>query len=117
LERIEKGAATAPKQIDPGPLNLAIQRQKRGLSLEDVAELTKISMFFLRAIEAGEYAKLPGGIYTTSYLRQYAGVIGIDPATLLAAVAPPPELLPGPVSQPPRRILDRWLRLPALQRP
>ncbi|HZU27303.1 MAG TPA: helix-turn-helix transcriptional regulator [Bryobacteraceae bacterium] len=115
MEAKTKGAVTAPTGTTP--LNLAIHRQNGGLSLEDVAELTKISMFFLRAIEAGEYGKLPGGIYTTSYLRQYAAAIGFDVATLLAEVAPAPEVETEVPAAPCRGILDRWFRLPALQRP
>ena len=58
-----------------GHLNLSVCREKRGVTLEQIAERTKISMRFLRAIEEGEYVKLPGGIFATSYLRQYAAVI------------------------------------------
>ena len=32
----------------------------------------------LRAIEAGEFQKLPGGVYSTSYIRQYARAIEFD---------------------------------------
>ena len=64
-------------------LNLEHQRKLAGVSLDEIAAETKISLRFLKAIEAGEYEKLPGGIFTTSYLRQYAAAIGYDEATLL----------------------------------
>lgn len=63
---------------------LRTSRQKRGISLEDIAERSKISLFFLKAIEAGEFEKLPGGIYDTCYLRQYAAHIGFPEAELFA---------------------------------
>jgi transcriptional regulator with XRE-family HTH domain len=96
-------------------LNLSRFRQKTGLTLEQIAERTKISMRFLRAIEDGDYEKLPGGIFTTSYLRQYAQAIGFDEAVLIShfsrAIAPPVIDAPGnPVS---RNILDRWFRINA----
>ena len=53
-------------------LSLAEQRCYRGISLEAVAEATKISMHFLQAIEANEFQKLPGGVYNTNFIRQYA---------------------------------------------
>src|SRR5271154_3194199 len=65
-------------------LDLARSRKKAGVSLEDIAEGTKISLRFLRAIEEEEFDKLPGGIFNTSYLRQYAVAIGYDEAELLA---------------------------------
>jgi cytoskeletal protein RodZ len=64
-------------------LSLATIRRNRGVSLEDIAEATKISIRALRAIEVGEFQKLPGGIYNTSYIRQYAKAIDFDAATIL----------------------------------
>ena len=65
-------------------LDLAKARETQGISLEQIADKTKISMRFLRAIEAEEFDKLPGGIFSTSYLRLYAGIIGYEEAALLA---------------------------------
>ena len=65
------------------PLELGEFRQNRGLSLESIAETTKISTRFLRAIEDGEYSILPGGIFNTSYLRQYAAAVGYEEDVLL----------------------------------
>src|SRR5271154_6284629 len=68
-----------------GPrLDLARSRKQEGISLEDIADQTKISLRFLQAIENEEFEKLPGGIFSTSYLRQYAAAIGYDEAELLA---------------------------------
>lgn len=65
-------------------LELPEVREKRGLSLKDIAESTKISGRFLRAIEDEEFSQLPGGIFNTSYLRQYAAAVGYDEVKLLA---------------------------------
>ena len=64
-------------------LGLCGLRQKRGVSLEQIAEKTKISIRFLRAIESEEFEKLPGGLFTTSYIRQYAAAVGLDEAELI----------------------------------
>lgn len=64
-------------------LDLRKTRLSKGVSLEDIADKTKISIGFLRAIEAEEFEKLPGGIFTTSYLRQYAAAIGLEESRLL----------------------------------
>jgi len=65
-------------------LGLATIRHNRGLSLEQISQSTKISKRSLQAIEEGEFKKLPGGIYNTSYIRQYARAIEFDESELLA---------------------------------
>jgi|SRR6185369_11965904 cytoskeletal protein RodZ len=64
-------------------LDLAGQRIAKGISLRRVESSTRISPHFLRAIEAEQFDKLPGGVYAVSYLRQYAREIGFDEAVLL----------------------------------
>jgi len=70
---------------DQSLLALATVRNNRGISLRQIAESTKISLRSLEAIERGEFDKLPGGIYNTSYIRQYAQAIDYDESAILAA--------------------------------
>ena len=67
-----------------GVLGLATIRRNRGITLEQIAMSTKISVRALHAIEQGDFRKLPGGIYNTSYIRQYARAIDYDESVLLA---------------------------------
>jgi cytoskeletal protein RodZ len=64
-------------------LPLRTIRQNRGISLEEIAQSTKISVRLLEAIENCEFSKLPGGIYNTSYIRQYARAIDYDENQIL----------------------------------
>ena len=64
--------------------DLAGCRRSKGISLHQIAEITKIGVHYLEAIERGQFAKLPGGVYNTSYLRQYARIVDCDEANLLA---------------------------------
>ena len=64
-------------------LGLSTIRRNRGITLEEIAAVTKISVRSLRAIECGEFKKLPGGIYNTNYIRQYAKAIDFDESELL----------------------------------
>ncbi len=83
---------------DNSVLGLASIRRNRGLSLEQISQSTKITVRALQAIEEGEFKKLPGGIYNTSYIRQYAKAIEFDESELLAYYHSKtdvvPELLP-----------------------
>jgi cytoskeletal protein RodZ len=65
-------------------LGLTTIRRNRGISLQQIAESTKISIRSLEAIEQGDFCKLPGGIYNTSYIRQYARAIEYDECALIA---------------------------------
>jgi cytoskeletal protein RodZ len=69
---------------DVGVLGLATIRKNRGISLAQIADSTKISVRSLEAIEHGDFHKLPGGIYSTSYIRQYARAIDYDESTILS---------------------------------
>jgi cytoskeletal protein RodZ len=69
---------------DTGILGVRAWRLKRGISLADIAVSTKLSVRQLEAIEAGDFARLPGGIYNTSYIKQYARAIEFDETELIA---------------------------------
>jgi len=87
----------SPLERDDSKLGLASCRRRKDISLEQIAEATKIGVRSLRAIESGEFKKLPGGIYSTSYIRQYARAIDFDESQILAlyysvmGIKPEPE--------------------------
>jgi len=58
-------------------------RSRNGVSLEQIADTTKISIRFLRAIENENFHVLPGGIFGRSYIRQYAEAAGCDADLLM----------------------------------
>ena len=101
--------------VASAPLNLATLRQRKGITLEQIAEATKISTRFLRAIEDEEFDKLPGGIFNTSYLRQYAECLGIDGSKLLARyeASVNPANIGEPTVDEGRSFILRWFRAPA----
>jgi cytoskeletal protein RodZ len=64
--------------------HLRREREMRGVSLEEISAATKISVRFLQAIENEELSKLPGGIFTRSFVRTYARYLGLDEERVLA---------------------------------
>jgi cytoskeleton protein RodZ len=54
-------------------------RERRGLSLRQIANATKISMLTLEALERNDIARLPGGIFGRGVVRSYALEVGLDP--------------------------------------
>jgi cytoskeletal protein RodZ len=69
---------------ETGILGVRVWRRQRGISLEAIAASTKLSVRQLEAIEAGDFKRLPGGIYNTNYIKQYARAIEFDESDLLA---------------------------------
>jgi cytoskeleton protein RodZ len=64
--------------------NLRREREMRGVTLEEIAESTKISTRLLRALEHEQFSELPGGVFTRSFIRAYAGYLGLDAEHVLA---------------------------------
>ena len=62
---------------------LASLRRSKGISLEEIAQRTKLRVTLLKAIEEGNFDALPGGIYNISYLRQFAREIGVDEGSVI----------------------------------
>lgn len=54
-------------------------RERRGLSLRQVANATKIAMPTLEALERNDISRLPGGIFSRAFVRSYALEVGLDP--------------------------------------
>ena len=60
-------------------------RESTGLSLEDIAEETKISRQILRSLESGDFRFLPQKVFSRNFVTQYATVVGADPQQLVEA--------------------------------
>ena len=54
-------------------------REERGIALRDIADITKISVSALEALERDDISRLPGGIFSRGFIRAYAEQIGVDP--------------------------------------
>ena len=64
--------------------NLRREREMRGVSLEEISDVTKIGVRMLQALENDQFEKLPGGIFTRSFVRTYAKYLGLDEETVMA---------------------------------
>ena len=63
------------------------QREQRGISLDTISEHTKISASLLAALERGDCSRWPPGIYSRSYIRDYAQAIGLERDRIAAEFA------------------------------
>jgi cytoskeletal protein RodZ len=75
-------------------------RERKGISLRHIANATKISMGALESLEKNDFKRLPGGIFSRSFVRAYAEEVGLDPDQTVAdflaeageAFGPPPQV-------------------------
>ncbi|HEX7539803.1 MAG TPA: RodZ domain-containing protein [Syntrophales bacterium] len=75
-------------------------RESKGLRLEEMAHRYKLRPSFLESIESGSFEDLPEPVYTKTFIKTYAGLLGVDAGPILARYAkyiektlpaPPPE--------------------------
>ena len=76
-------------------------RMQRKITLEEIAASSRINQKFLAEIEEGKVPDVPT-TYLRAFLRNFAGLVGLDPANILkeyfAEISPPPpqrQMPPG----------------------
>ena len=88
-------AASAPPTT-PGAV-LSATRQGHGLSIEQVASHLNLAPRQVMALEADDFAALPGTAVARGFMRSYAKLLRLDPVALLAMIGdqhPPPSSTP-----------------------
>jgi transcriptional regulator with XRE-family HTH domain len=89
-------------------------RERRGIALGAIAETTKISRGLLEGLERGDCSRWPGGLYSRSYVRDYAKAVGLPPGDVvrrfIACFADADQAVPATV-EPSQAARDLPLRL------
>ncbi len=74
---------------------LKAAREAQGLSLTEIAEKTRISHTFLKALEEDDYSVIPGEVFVIGFLRTYSKVLGLNVKDVMARyreLFPPKEV-------------------------
>ena len=53
-------------------------REQRGLAVETICDATKVPAKHIRALEAGAFEELPGGVFRRGFVRSYLNVLGLE---------------------------------------
>ena len=88
-------AVPVAEHVSPGQA-LAAARAALKLSVADVSQQIKYGVRQIAAIEADDYAKLPGTTFVRGMIRSYAKLVQIDAEPLLADLGR--RDIPGPVT-------------------
>jgi hypothetical protein len=75
---------SAPDSAETLGKSLRRQRVRRGMSLAELARITRIPAASLEAIEFDRFDELPGEVFVRGFLRAYAQALGLLPAEILA---------------------------------
>ncbi len=75
---------------------LTAARENAGLSVEQVAETTRIRRTLVQAIEDDDFSPCGGDFYARGHIRTIAATVGADPKPLLAAFDADHERNSGP---------------------
>jgi transcriptional regulator with XRE-family HTH domain len=101
---------------------LRAERERAGLTLEEISARTKIKVAFLQALERGDFEQLPGNFFARAFLRTYARELHLPADEIIAAyetrcVGVTPEARTQVVAAPPklRRRVDWSLSVPSPQ--
>jgi cytoskeletal protein RodZ len=57
-------------------------RLEKGISLDNLQEITKIQKRYLIGIEEGNFKSMPGKFYVRAFIKQYAEAVGLEPELL-----------------------------------
>jgi len=79
---VEDDTPAPPTPRDAGAM-LAAAREAAGLSIDAVAGQLKLAPRQVRAIEAGDFAALPGRTFVRGFARNYARLLGLDAASAI----------------------------------
>ncbi len=83
---VEPAEAPAAADVEVGPGRVLTEvREARGLSVPEVAAQLRLSVRQVEALEADDFDRLPGITFLRGFVRNYAKLLQIDPAPLLAA--------------------------------
>jgi cytoskeleton protein RodZ len=92
--RDDAGNRRAPNSV--GTL-LRAERERQGLSLQDVAAALRLRRTMIEALETGQADRLPGPTYAVAFVRSYCDYLGLDRDALVAQFRQEVEDLVQPV--------------------
>lgn len=61
------------------------ERERRGITLDAIAEQTKVGVALLDGLERGDLARWPAGIFRRAFVRGYAQAVGLDAGSVVDA--------------------------------
>jgi len=74
---LQGAAVTLAEPVNGGALRRF--REARGVSLQEIAQRSKVGVRYLEYIEQDRHADLPAPVYLRGFLQEYARAVGLEP--------------------------------------
>jgi len=88
MNAAELPAQSALSALPSAGEQLAAARESRGLSIVEIAQQLKLSPWQVEALESGDHKRLPSPVFVRGFIRNYARLVKLDAAELLATAEP-----------------------------
>jgi cytoskeleton protein RodZ len=98
-----KNEGTEPSKVSGLGTLLKNERENRGLSYEQLAQITRLRKHFLEAMENEAWQDLPPSVFVKGFIRSYAKALGLEEDKLLdlyKSVVPDDVAPPTPIIEP-----------------
>ena len=112
-EELKNGEARSPKVSGLGAL-LKVEREKKGFSHDQVAQITKLRKNLLEAMENEDWENLPPSVFVKGFIRSYARALGLDEKQALElyeSITPVESAPPKPLVEPIKKRKGRLIVL------
>lgn len=73
-----RGKSIAMSEKEAFGPRLRRERERRGISLENIALLTNVSIELWTGLERNDFSQWPGGLFARAFVRDYANAVGLD---------------------------------------
>ncbi len=93
-------------------------REEQGIDLREAAQQTRISLQYLKALEAEDFSKLPGAVFVRGFLKNYSKFLKLDETEVMkkfaesqqtpppVTVAQAPQSAPQPIAEKPEKSMS-----------
>jgi cytoskeletal protein RodZ len=93
---------------------LRAARERHGVSLRQLSDLTKFSVAAIEAFERSDASRLPGGIFARAFVRSYAAAVGLDPEKTVLQFVERFDIEPAPSRIVVDAGADTWTPVPIM---
>src|SRR6476660_6976795 len=81
-DEVVQAHGSGPSSL-PFGRRLRLERERRRITLDSIADNTKIGVALLKGLERDDVSRWPSGIFRRSFIREYAAAIGLDPDAIM----------------------------------
>ena len=86
IDESDRGAKNTFKHTEStifGGVHLKNIREMKGITIDEIAQKTRIRASYLKALEEENFRQLPAEVFSRGFLKAYAKYLGLDPDVVI----------------------------------